>query len=376
MSLPTVSAIKGDISSKISVLGTVKTALEQEVYSTIQGVVEYVAEEGQQVRKGDMILKIDDEELRLELEQAKSKVKQQTLELSRLLDGPRLEELEKARVKYQDALSAYETAMDDYERNKELYDLGAISEKDLLNIQRELDVKKNQLSIMELELKLLENADEKEIELKRAVLEETEKSLANIEKKLNKTVIYANFDGIVLEQNIKPGMMVTPGTLLLRIGSLSDLKIDFGVNEYDAALIKVGQKAIITGEGFGDKTYNGEVVKIAPSASVTQTSRGNETVVKAAIKVIEHDEKIKPGFSATVEITVEERKDAILLPLECVTEGESGKQVMVVKDGNISKREVKTGIENELYVQIIQGLAEGEEVLQNPSQNGDLTGDA
>ena len=53
--------IKGDISSKISVLGTVKTALEQEVYSTIQGVVEYVAEEGQQVKKGDMILKIDDE---------------------------------------------------------------------------------------------------------------------------------------------------------------------------------------------------------------------------------------------------------------------------------------------------------------------------
>ena len=76
-------------------------------------------------------------------------MKQQTLELSRLLDGPRLEELEKARVKYQDALSAYETAMDDYEKNKELYDLGAISEKDLLNIQRELDVKKNQLSIME-----------------------------------------------------------------------------------------------------------------------------------------------------------------------------------------------------------------------------------
>ena len=139
-------------------------------------------------------------------------------------------------------------------------------------------------------------------------MEETEKSLANIEKKLNKTVIYANFDGIVLEQNIKPGMMVTPGTLLLRIGSLSDLKIDFGVNEYDAALIKVGQKAIITGEGFGNNTYNGEVVKIAPSGSVTQTSRGNETVVKAAIKVIEHDEKIKPGFSATVEITVEERK--------------------------------------------------------------------
>ena len=59
-----------------------------------------------------------------------------------------------------------------------------------------------------------------------------------------------------------------------------------------------------------------------------------------------------------------------------MTEGESGKQFMVVKDGNISKREVKTGIENELYVQIIQGLAEGEEVLQNPSQNGDLTGDA
>jgi len=54
-------------------------------------------------------------------------------------------------------------------------------------------------------------------------------------------------------------------------------------------------------------------------------------------------------------------------------EGEDGKQVMIVKDGEISEREVKTGIENELYTEITQGLNEGEEVLQNPTQNkGDI----
>jgi len=375
MALPTVSAIKGDISSKIFAIGTVEAAQEQEVYSTIQGVVEYVAEEGQQVKKGDVILKINDDDLRLELEQVQSKVKQQKLELSKLLEGPRLEELEKARITYQDALAAYEAVLNDYEKNYELFNLGAISEKELLNIKRELDVKKNQLSIAELELKLLANPDEKEIELKQIALEEAQQNLTNVEKKLNKTVVYADFDGVVLKQDVKPGMTVSPGTLILKIGSSSDLQIKFNVNEYDAALIEVGQKAIISGEGFGDKTYNGEVVKIAPSASVIQTNRGNETVVKATLKIIDPDEKIVPGFSAAVEITVEEEKDVILLPLECVIEGEEGKQVMVVTDGNISKRKVITGIENELYVQIIQGLSEGEEVLQNPSLSDDLTGD-
>lgn len=373
MSLTTVKGIKGDISSKITALGTVGATQKQEVFSGIQGVVEYVAEEGQQVKKGDVILKISDEELKLELEQAQSKMKQQKIELSRLIDGPRPEELEKARIKYQDAFAAYESTLDDYVRNQGLFDSGAISENDLTNVKRELDVKKSQLSIMELELNLLENPDKDEIALKQATLEEAEKSLTNIRKKLDKAVTYAEFDGIVLKQDIKQGMTVSPGNLLLSIGSPSDLQIDFGVNEYDAARIKIGQKAIITGDGFGDKIYNGEVIKIAPSASVMQTSRGNETVVKTTIKIIDPDDNIKPGFSASVEITVEEKRSVILLPLECVIEGEDGKQVMIVKDGEISEREVKTGIENELYTEITQGLNEGEEVLQNPTQNkGDI----
>ncbi len=375
MSLTTVKGIKGDISSKITALGTVGATQKQEVFSGIQGVVEYVAEEGQQVKKGDVILKISDEELKLELEQAQSKMKQQKIELSRLIDGPRPEELEKARIKYQDAFAAYESTLDDYVRNQGLFDSGAISENDLTNVKRELDVKKNQLSIMELELNLLENPDKDEIALKQAALEEAEKSLTNIRKKLDKAVTYAEFDGIVLKQDIKQGMTVSPGNLLLSIGSPSDLQIDFGVNEYDAARIKIGQKAIITGDGFGDKIYNGEVIKIAPSASVMQTSRGNETVVKTTIKIIDPDDNIKPGFSAAVEITVEDRKNVILLPLECVIEGEKGKRVMVVKDGDISEREVKTGIENELYTEIIQGLNEGEEVLQNPTQDSPFQGD-
>jgi len=284
MALPTVEAIKGHISSNITALGTVNTAQEQEVYSAIQGQVTYVAEEGQQVRKGELILKIDSEELRLEFEQALSRVKQQKLELSRLMDGPRAEELEKAKVNYQAALAAYEAALDDYLRNQELFDLGAIPEKDLLSIKRELDIKQNQLSIAELELKLLENPDENELALKQAALEEAEKNLENVKQKIDKAAVYAEFDGVVLEQNIKPGMIATPGTLLLRVGNLSDLQVEINVNEYDAALIKLGQKAAISGQGFGHRTYSGEVVKIAPSASVTQTSRGNETVVKAAVK--------------------------------------------------------------------------------------------
>ena len=375
MALPTVKGIRGDISSKITALGKVETTQKQEVFSGTQGIVEYIVDEGQKVKKGDVILKIDDGELRLEFEQAQSKMKQQQLELSRLLDGPRPEEMEKARIKYQDALAAYESTLDDYERNQGLFNSGAISENDFINVKRELDVKKSQLSIMELELNLLENPDEDEIALKQAALEEAEKSLANIKKKLDKAVIYAEFDGIVLKKDVKPGMTVSLGTLLLSIGSPSDLQIDFGVNEYDAARIKIGQKAIITGDGFGDKIYNGEVIKIAPSASVTQTSRGNETVVKTTIKVIDPDDNIKPGFSASVEITVEDKKGVILLPLECVIEGEKGKQVMVVKDGDISEREVKTGIENELYTEITHGLDEDEEVLQNPTQNSPLKGD-
>lgn len=365
MALQTVKVFLGDIAINVTALGKVEAAKTQEVYAPISGNVNYIVEPGQKVKKGDIILELDNEELKHELKQAEYRLNQEKIQLEKLLKGTRAEELEKAKIKLDEAELLYNTALVDYEKNQGLYESGAISQKELEKFKEDLDLKKNQLDVARLDVTILENPDGDEIDLKENVLKEAEDEFLKIKNKLDKTIVYAQIDGIVLKTEVKSGMDIASGADILVIADPSDLEITINVNEYDVAKLKVGQKAIITGDGFGDRNYKGEIVKIAPMASTTQTSKGNETSVQVNLKILDPDEYIKPGFSVNAEIAVEDRKNVLLLPLECIIDEPEGKKVTLVKEGEPSERRVKTGIENELYVEILEGLAEGDEVYPN-----------
>jgi len=370
MALPNIKVAKGDISVKVSALGKVESSKTQEVYPKVQGTVKYIAEEGQLVKKGDIVLELDNDDLISEFNIAESKLSQEEKQLEKLQKGVRSEELEKSRIRLQEAESLYDVALDDYTKNKGLYEAGAISQKEFQDFKNELDIKQNQLDIAKLDYEILANPDSDEIDIKQTVVDEARDELIKIKDKLKKTIVYAQMDGMVLKSDAEAGKVVSPGDIALIIADPSDLEIKIGVNEYDIGMLKVGQKCTITGDGFGDMTYHGEITKIAPMATIVETSRGKETSIKAILNILDADENIRPGFSANVEIVVEDRKNVLLLPLECVVDGPEGKKVAVIKDGEPVEKDVKTGIENELYVEILEGVNEGDEVLANPQNNG------
>lgn len=364
---PMVKVERRDLSNKIAVLGTIETSSKQEIYPASTGIVKYAAQEGDEVKQGDVIFEMDQEELIAESGQIESKLSQQRAELERLLNGPRPEEIEKANLRLEEVQNAFASSEELYKQNLELFDSGAISEKELEASKNGFDKAKIQLSIARLDIDILENPDKTEVEIKQSMLKETRERFAQIQDQISKTIVTAEQDGLILHSTIRPGMMVSPGSMVMMAGNPSDLNVIFGVNEYDSAKLKVGLKAYITGEGFYGSTYEGVIVKIAPIATQAQGSRGIENSVKVTLEVLDPDDKIKPGFTATVEIIAEEKSGTLILPLESVTEEDGIKKVLALTNGETVEKIVKTGIRNELYVEILDGIEEGEEVLRYPS---------
>jgi HlyD family secretion protein len=149
------------------------------------------------------------------------------------------------------------------------------------------------------------------------------------------------------------------------------LKVEISIGEYDVNRVKIGQKTIIRGDGIGDEKYSGEIIKIAPIAYSESGGQSVNNVVPVEVKINESNTKFKPNFSANVEIEVASVKDAITIPFEAMVRDKDGAiSIFVVEDNIAVKKNIKTGVEGELYLEVTEGdLEEGDMIIINPAAN-------
>ena len=221
----------------------------------------------------------------------------------------------------------------------------------------------------------------------------------------DKTVVVAPISGVIAEIPSKVGTFAVAGlstTALLTIADMSTINVEVKVDETSIDDVEVGQKAKITVDAFGDKEIVGEVIQKTPLAvGKSQTSGGLSTNInvqeakefRVVIQLKDMPDELKnglrPGMSATAEITTKTVDDAIVVPLQAVIEkkpeasasptlqGDAAPPVdkpkpitgVYILDGNKAKfREVTTGIIGESDRQIITGLEIGDEVITGPSR--------
>lgn len=169
--------------------------------------------------------------------------------------------------------------------------------------------------------------------------------------------IIAEFNGIVTELNAVEGAAVAEGTSLLTLANSDKVKVDIAVTKYDLEKLAVGQKASINVSGH---TYEGEIVKIDRMAT---TNSSGTAVVGAEVRINNPDEYIYLGIEAKVEIFTESASQILVLPVECVNADKEGDFVYTVENGVVVKKNVITGISSDTYIEIKEGLAEGEQVI-------------
>ena len=138
-------------------------------------------------------------------------------------------------------------------------------------------------------------------------------------------------------------------------------KVDVNVNvsKYDYDKVKEGQSAEITLAG---KTYEGEVTNISHIA--TQNEKG-ASLISADVRIKNPDEDIFFGVDAKVTIHAEEADDVVVLPAEVVNIGKTGSFCYVIENGVITKKDITTGISSDEYVEVLDGIQEGDEVIRD-----------
>lgn len=175
--------------------------------------------------------------------------------------------------------------------------------------------------------------------------------------------ITAEFSGVVTEINAVEGGSVATGSPLLKLESTEDVMVQISVTKYDLDKIAVGQSAIVT---IGNKEYQGEVSKINKMAEMNNSGAA---VVGTEIRITNPDSNLILGVEAKVVISIAKEESAVLVPVNAVNVDMEGEFVYVVENNILVKKPVVTGISSDLYVQIVEGLSEGEQVVTEVAAN-------
>ena len=232
--------------------------------------------------------------------------------------------------------SALETASDELaELQSDLASEKAIAEADSTSLTKEEKEK----------LKVTDNLSELDAKSAEELVKEGKKGIT------------AEFNGIISKADIKQGAAVTQGMELFTIENTDKASVDVTLSKYDYNTVKEGQSVEIT---LGDNTYQGTVTKMSHIA--VQNEKGTP-VISATVSIDDPDEDIFLGVDAKVKIYAASAKNVVTLPVEVVNIGKEGSFCYVIEDGLVTKRNITTGISSEDYVEIMDGIKEGEEVI-------------
>lgn len=202
-------------------------------------------------------------------------------------------------------------------------------------------------------------------------------ALRSAQEKLKDTVLVSPIDGTVIERNIEPGEMVTPGVQstfdgkpLLLVADLSKLIVKVDLNQIDVARVALDQKATLTLDALPGDSFEARVTRIAP-ASVKPAGKDIE-VFPVELLIDKPGSRMKPGMSADVRISLETKKDVLALPLEAIRK-EQGKAYVTRIETDAAgkprkeKVEVTIGIRNDREVEILSGIEEGNRIFIDPA---------
>jgi HlyD family secretion protein len=166
---------------------------------------------------------------------------------------------------------------------------------------------------------------------------------------------------------IAPGEQVFQRQTIISLPDTSAMMAEIAVHESSVDKIKPGQKATIVMDAFPDQTFNGEVIKVSSLPDQQRNWLSPDIKVYTTQVGIEGTHSfLKPGMSARVEIFVDYAPNALIVPVQVVANRSGKKVCFAINGGKSVEREVKTGLFNDTWVQILEGLNEGEEVMLNP----------
>jgi HlyD family secretion protein len=355
----------------VSATGKIQPEIEVKISSEVSGeIIELPVKEGQVVKKGDLLVKINPDLYTSGLDRSVSNYSGTKAGLSQ-------------------ADASFKEAQSNYNRNKTLFEKGIISRSDWDKAIASFEVAKAS---------------------KQSAYYNVQSASATVKEakdNLGRTTIYAPSNGTVSMLNVELGERVLgtqqmTGTEILRVANLNNMEVEVDVNENDIVKISIGDSTNIQVDAYLKKVFKGIVTSISNSASTTTTA-DQVTNFKVKIRILKESYQdltegkpetyspFRPGMTATVDIITKLKEKVIGIPISSVvvksdttavskvvvTDENADKKVkqksdkklecVFVKVGDKAKiRIVKTGIQDDTNIEILSGLKKGDEVIVGP----------
>lgn len=379
--------------------GKIYPSVEVKISPDVSGEVRSLKiAEGEMVNKGDLLAVIDADIYRSLVDKAVASENnaKATFASSKANLASLKTNLASAEARVLQAQAQVDQAKADFERSEQLYKEKVVSKVDYENAQTRYNT---MLADLETTKQAVEGSKQT-IEAAKQNIEGAgfmvESATANVKEQrdnLNRTNIFAPMSGMVSLLNVKQGERVVgtaqmTGTEMMRIANFENMEVRVDVSENDVVRVSKGDTAIIEVDAYTDREFKGVVDQIASSAqgvgSIVQNEITNFTVKVLIVKdsyadLVKDNKKIpfRPGMSASVEIQTKRVADVLTIPIQAVTtRSASGDTLQTAKDIEevvftldslkTVKTVVKTGIQDEAYIEIKDGLKEDQEVVTAP----------
>jgi len=355
---------RADVTQTVVSTGRLITPARVELGSVITGTVRaLLVREGDLVKRGQVLARLEDEELRAALAQARASALEADARLAQIgtLAGP---VAENALARAEQNLRL---AREEYERTERLHRQGFFSTSKLDEANRNLKVAEADLASA-LAQASANRPKGSEYALARARREQAQSAAALAKARLDYTEIRASADGTLLRKFIEPGDAVQPGKKLFELTVAGETQVTLLVDEKNSGLVSIGQRARVAADAYPDRPVDGEVFYIAAGIDAT---RGT---VEVKLRIARPEPFLKPDMTVSAELLAGQKKGALALPAGSVRDaGGTAPWVLVVREGRAARVPVKLGLRGEGVVEIASGLAEGDRVIppRAPVQAGD-----
>jgi multidrug efflux pump subunit AcrA (membrane-fusion protein) len=371
----TALVARRDLSASVTATGTIKAMVgaEVKVGSRIPGRVEHLAVHvGDRVKAGQIIARLEQEDLRAAVEKAQADLAAAQAKLATVRNGARTQELQTAEAALRQAEANRLLTQVNVDRYRQLYQDGGIALQVVDTAARDYDVAVAQVHNSREQLSLVrEKYTPEDVQYAEAQVQQARAALRIAEANLGYATITAPMGGVVASVSTQQGETVTSGSAaaqaptFVTIIDLNRLQVDAYVDETDIGKVRVGQEATFSVDAFPDREFTGKVTAIYPKALIQQ----NVVTYDVVIAIDNREGLLRPDMTANTTITVAKREKVLAVPNQAVRR-EDGERVAFVQEGErLARRGIKTGWKDKSYTEVLSGLKEGERVVMGEVEN-------
>lgn len=296
-------------SSNLIVSGYVVAHHKIQVGSKVMGKVSWIGvERGDQVAKGQLLVKLDDREYRARLEEAEAALRAAEAHLKELEAGSREEEIARARAELERAEAQRKNDQMELQRLDNLLKTGAVSQKAVDDARTRLEIAEAAARVAQKNYELIKLGPRAEqILLARAEVDRARAALKYAQTMLEATEIRAPVAGTVLQRLVEMGEMVTTSfagemgakSAVVALADLNDLQVELDISQSDFKRISQAQECLMSPEAYPDRQYRCEIAEIAPEAN------RQKATIQVKVKVLSPDQYLRPEMNARVTFQLE-----------------------------------------------------------------------